>query len=334
MPPNPIDARTQLVGLIGWPVAHSVSPAMHNAAFVELGLNWRYVPLPVPPGHLEAAVRGLVALGFRGANVTVPHKQATLHALQAPILSSNPTGQSPGDSALASDAGALGAVNTIVVRRGEDKSRVEGEGHDETGGEERGIVVRGYNTDATGFAGALEHGGFRPEGASAVVVGAGGAARAVVWGLAEAGAASMTVLNRTPDRAENLVADLRAALHDPPPPEIQACPLTRDSLIDATRAAQLLVNATPVGMWPSLDGSIWPDRVPMPSDLTVFDLVYNPLETRLQRQAGASGARAIGGLDMLVRQGALALELWTGCDAPYQIMRIACQRALEAQDRS
>ncbi len=311
MPPHPIDARTQLVGLIGWPVEHSLSPAMHNAAFRHLGLNWRYVPLPVPPGQVEAAVRGLSALGFRGANVTVPHKQAALQALHA-----TPSHQA--EASIAADAQALGAVNTIVVSRGED------EDHETT--------LNGHNTDVTGFIGALQAGGFRPPGSSAVVVGAGGAARAVVYGLAQAGAKEIVVLNRTPARAQALVSNLRSAVPDPPSP-LRSLSLTKETLIDAARAAQLLVNATPVGMWPRVDRSIWPEGVAMPPHLTVFDLVYNPLETKLQRQARASSAGALDGLDMLVRQGALALELWTGRDAPVAVMQAACRRSLHASRR-
>jgi shikimate dehydrogenase len=312
VPPNPIDAQTQLVGLIGWPVEHSLSPAMHNAAFRYLGLNWRYVPLPVSPGQVQAAVRGLDAMGFRGANVTVPHKQAALQALQA-------TPSHRGEASVAPDAQALGAINTIVVSRSEEED-------DQT-------TLSGHNTDVAGFIGALEAGGFRPAGSSTVIVGAGGAARAVVYGLALAGAKEIVVLNRTPARAQALVSDLRRALPDPSPSTLQALSLTQDRLLDAAHAAKLLVNATPVGMWPRVDRSIWPEGVPMPPHLTVFDLVYNPLETKLQAQAHASDAQTLDGLGMLVRQGALALELWTGQDAPIAVMRTACQRTLHPSPR-
>jgi len=307
-----IDGHTQLVGLIGWPVEHSLSPAMHNAAFDALGLNWRYVPLPVEPGQVEAAVRGLAALGFRGANVTVPHKRAVMPALDF----------------IASDAQALGAVNTLVVGR-----RVDGTS-----------VIGGYDTDDEGFAGALRYGGFEPEGGRAVVVGAGGAARAVVHGLLRSGISRVVVLNRTPERAQALVAGLGPLLRPLPDAgrggspfprreggrggRLRALPLTPETLIESARAADLLVNATTVGMWPHVEGSIWPDGVPIPAHLTVFDLVYNPLETCLLRQARGSGARTIDGLEMLVRQGALAFEMWTGKPAPIEVMRAACEQAL------
>ena len=293
MPFTPIDGHTQLAGLIGWPVEHSMSPAMHNAAFETCSLNWRYVPLPVPPQHVDAALHGLAPLGFRGANVTVPHKQAGLSALDA----------------IAPEAKALGAVNTIVIER-EDKGMA---------------ALKGHNTDAAGFIGALRAGGFDPAGSSVVVVGAGGAARAVVFGLTKAGAASVLVLNRTLDRAQALVADLGR----PSRSVLRAAPLLEESLIESARAADLLVNATPIGMWPHVDSSIWPAEISLPSHLTVFDLVYNPLETKLLRQARRTDAHALAGLDMLVRQGTLAFEMWTGVEAPAEIMRRTCERALK-----
>jgi shikimate dehydrogenase len=285
-----MDGRTQLVGLIGWPVEHSFSPRMHNAAFDALGLNWRYVPLPVRPGRVEDALRGLMALGFRGANVTVPHKRAVLAALDD----------------VAPDARALGAVNTLVVAREDD----------------RGPALHGHNTDAGGFVAALRRGGFTPQGARAVVVGAGGAARAVVFGLLEAGARRVVVLNRTPARARRLVADLGAG------DRLDAHPLTGEALVEHARAADLLVNATTVGMAPAAERTIWVVDAPLPASLTVFDLVYNPLETRLLRQARRVGAATIDGLGMLVHQGAQAFELWTGRPAPVAVMARAARESL------
>jgi shikimate dehydrogenase len=294
-----IDAQTQLVGLMGWPVEHSVSPVMHNAAFEALGLNWRYVPLPVPPGQVEVAVRGLGALGFRGANVTVPHKQAVIPALHSIVPS----------------ARNLGAVNTLVIGRRADKTP----------------IIGGYNTDDMGFIGALRQGGYEPEeGGNAVVVGAGGAARAVVFGLLWSGIGEILVLNRTLKRAQALVSDLGSL--PAYPGRVGALPLTPEILIESVRSADVLVHATAVGMWPHQDGSIWPDGVPLPSHLTVFDLVYNPLETRLLRQAQQSGARSIDGLGMLVRQGALAFDMWTNqglsVDDVAVLMRAAGEQAL------
>jgi shikimate dehydrogenase len=289
-----IDGHTQLVGVIGWPVEHTLSPAMHNAAFDTLGLNWRYLPLSVPPGQVEAAVRGVAALGFRGVNVTVPHKQAVMSALDS----------------IAPDAKSLGAVNTLVIERGEQAQ----------------VRIGGHNTDAQGFVGALRHDGFDPKGKSAVVVGAGGGARAVVYGLLEAGAQEILVFDVEPSRAQTLVSDLGSS------GKLRTLLLTTETLVESARAADLLVNATPMGMWPRVDGSIWPDGVPVPAHLTVFDLVYNPPETRLMQKARESGARTIGGLRMLVGQGALAFEMWTGRPAPVEVMMSACERALGSPD--
>ena len=293
-----IDGRTQLVGLIGWPVEHSLSPAMQNAAFKAVSLNWRYVPLPVPPGQVEVAVRGLAALGFRGANVTVPHKQAVI-----PVLDS-----------IAPDARKFGAVNTLVVERANDEK----------------AVISGCNTDHKGFVSALRRDGFNPEGKSAVVVGAGGGGRAVVFGLLEAGAVDVLVLDLVSEKAEMLVSDLDSGNSS----RQHTLPLASETLIESARGADLLVNATPVGMWPKLEDSIWPEKVPIPRHLAVFDLVYNPPETKLLQQARKSEAHPIGGLEMLVGQGALSFEKWTGEKAPIEVMRQACDRALKAPDET
>ena len=266
--------QTHLVGVIGWPIEHSLSPTMHNAVLEKLGLNWRYVAMPVRPGEVEVAVRGLAALGFRGCNVTVPHKQTVI-----PLLDE-----------IAPAAAAVGAVNTLVFT------------HDATGASR----ITGHNTDVAGFIGALREGDFEPQGRHIVIVGAGGAARGIVYGLLAAGAAQITVLNRTWTRAERLVADLTA----PPTVTLATLALTPATLIESTRTADLLINTTALGMWPKVTGCIWPADVPLPASLTVYDLVYNPLETRLLRLARQFGARAIDGLGMLARQGTLALDLW------------------------
>ena len=278
-----IDAVTQLVGVIGWPVAHSLSPAMHNSVLQGLGLNWRYVPLPVAPGTVEDAVRGMRALGFRGINVTVPHKQAVLGMMDE----------------IAPEAAALGAVNTVVVER-------------KDGGT---ATLHGYNTDVPGFIGSLEAGGYDPaSGRKALVVGAGGASRAVVYGLLRAGVAEVLIFNRTVARAESLATDLHGAGIGNGRLGVRV--LDPEALAAEADAADLLVNATTVGMWPHVDESVWPDRIPLPRHLTVYDLVYNPLETGLLRHARRCGAKGIDGLGMLARQGALALALWLEAASP------------------
>ena len=278
------DAHTKLVGLIGWPIEHSRSPMMHEAAFSALGLNWRYLPLPVRPGGIRDAVEGLVALGFRGANVTIPYKQVV-----APLLDE-----------LSPQAREIEAVNTIVIYGGR---------------------TIGYNTDSSGFADSLHNSGFDPRGKTAIIVGAGGAARAAVHALLAAGIEKIMVLSRTLAHAEGLICTFGDN-------RLRGGVLSKEELIEGARQASLLVNATPVGMWPHVNGSIWPDSTAIPAHLTVFDLVYNPIETRLLKQARSSGAQAVSGIKMLIHQGAAAFELWTGVSAPIDVMRRALKEGI------
>ena len=286
-----IDSRTQRVGLIGWPVEHSLSPTMHNAAFAALGLNWTYVLLPVQPEKVKTAMQKLVTKGFRGANVTIPHKRAVM-----PYLDS-----------VSDAAQAIGAVNTIVLRQEK---------------------LHGQNTDALGFLAALREGGFDPAGKQALILGAGGAARAVVYALAQAGC-TVAIFNRTTRRAAELAHDVvrqvsgAIATWVPRNASLGELPLSD---------FDLLVNGTPLGMWPHVESSPWPEDLPLPPHLTVFDLVYHPRRTKLLAKAHAAGARTIGGLEMLVHQGALAFELWTGQQPPLAVMRAACEQALKAKE--
>ena len=285
---------TARAGIIGWPVEHSLSPAMQNAAFRALGLAWHYDRLPTPPGQVGGLLAGLAARGYRGANVTVPHKEAVL-----PFLAQ-----------IDSEARAIGAVNTLVLLA------------DDTAG-----GWAGHNTDAAGFLSALREAGFEPAGASALVLGAGGAARAVVHALVAAGC-SVAVHNRTPQRAARLAAELASAGGRP----VRA--LSLDEI--QPDGVDLLVNATSLGMGTQAGASAWPEPRPLPARWMVYDLVYKPEETPLLARARAAGAAAVGGLGMLVHQGALAFELWTGQPAPLEVMREAARRALfrfeDAQD--
>jgi shikimate dehydrogenase len=260
-----------LAGVLGWPVGHSRSPAIQNAAFREVGLDWRYVKLPVPPELFEETVRALPGSGYRGANVTIPHKHAAL--------------------ALADErsaaAAAIGAANTLLF--GED-GRIQAD-----------------NTDAPGFLAAL---GEDPAGKRALVLGAGGAGRAVAWALREAGAAEVGVWNRTADRAAALAHDLGVA-H-----------------VERPGACDLLVNATSVGLDPPLEGdealrALGLDTVDPPP--VVVDLVYSDKPTALLAWACAGGSRTVDGLEVLVRQGALSFERWTGREAPLDVMRAAAR---------
>jgi shikimate dehydrogenase len=288
---TPISAKTILVGLIGWPVSHSVSPAMHNAAFAALGLDWRYVPLPVDPAQPDAvgdAVRGMRALGLRGINVTVPHKEAVLPFLDR----------------IEPAAQAMRAVNTIAV---------ESDG-----------ALTGDNTDAPGFIADLREHGVDPSGLDVLVLGAGGSARAIVYGLAQAGARRITIANRSVERAQLLIDDLRAFLAAT---TAAVTPLP-DGLAHAATTADLIVNCTSLGMTPRHETTPWPHDLALRPTQIVYDLVYNPADTQLLHQASAQGARAIGGLGMLIWQGALAFERWTGERAPVTVMRSAAEAEL------
>lgn len=287
-----VDERTQLVGVLGHPVGHSLSPAMHNAAFDALGIDGRYVPLSVAPDNLAAAVRGLVALGFRGANVTAPHKEAVVGMVDV----------------LAPEAHAIGAVNVLVIQ-GEDG---------------RAPRIEGHNTDGQGFARALSGSGFDGAGEWAVVMGAGGAARAVVHALLGCSVSGISVLSRDPRRAETLARQLSS--HGAA--TLRPGRMTPETIVRECAGASLLVNATPLGMTPRPETSAWPRRVPMPAEMTVVDLVYRPLETQLLRQARAAGLVTVGGLEMLLEQGALSFALWTRRTPPVSVMRAACHRAL------
>jgi shikimate dehydrogenase len=269
---------THTVGVIGWPVAHSLSPAIHNAAFQDLGMPWTYVPLPVEPGRLPAALDGLIALGFAGANVTMPHKTEAAELCDV----------------RSEDVTRLWAANTLVVVGGE---------------------LHGHNTDAPGFDRFLRRdAGFDPSGRTALLFGAGGAARAVALALATGGLDTLVVALRDPARD----AGLRQAL-DGLPTAIRTV-----GVADAPDvSADLVVNATPLG----LHGERLPVPVLGPGRLVV-DLLYHPTVTPLLADARAAGATAFGGLGLLLHQGALSFELWTGSPAPLEVMSAAALGAL------
>ena len=255
---------------------------MHNAAFAATGLNWCYVAFPVARARLGDALRGLVALGAAGANVTVPHKEAALAYLDD----------------TSDEARAIGAVNTV---------RVEGE------------RLVGYNTDGGGLLDALRaDAGVIVDGARAVVIGAGGAARAAAYALADAGAASVVIANRNWDRAASCAADVRRAL---PRRTVEAVPLD-GAAAARMRDATLLVQATSVGSGAERAQTPVPPEALHPG-LFVMDMVYEPRETVLLREARARGCRTLEGRSMLVHQGARAFELWTGRPAPTDAMRRA-----------
>ncbi len=272
---------TKVVALLGFPVAHSRSPAMHNAAFQALGLDYRYVPFAVPPAGLRDAVKGLRALGFVGANLTVPHKERVMPWLDR----------------LSPEARLIGAVNTIV---------------------RRGDRLLGYNTDAGGFLRAFrEDTGVSVRGGDFLVVGAGGAARAVVVALAMAGARRIAVMNRSPERARGLIRRVRSAF-----PGVAWSALSPGSPPEPG-GVRAVIQCTSVGMRPG-------DPSPLPREWlaprpAVYDLIYHA-PTALLRDAQRAGARYAGGLGMLLHQGAMAFALWTGRRAPIDVMRRALEK--------
>lgn len=314
-----------LVGLIGWPIGHSKSPAMHNAAAADLALDLLYLPLAVQPGELEKAVSGLVALGFRGVNVTVPHKEAVM----ALIDEIDPAAQ------------AIGAVNTIVVDRGpatdsRRQSSVTGQ-QSADGGQRMAISghrsadsspqppvpdprLFGTNTDWKGFMADLAERKVGPQIGQCLILGAGGSARAVAYGLASAGN-DVHLFARRMEQAQSLVEDISPHC---PGGELIAHHWQALAESDVLLAnAHLIVNCTPVGMAPDFDGSPWPKERAFPANAFVYDLVYNPAETMLLKQAKSAGCRVANGLGMLVRQGAFAFQLWTGKSPDLEIMASA-----------
>ena len=258
-----------LCGVLGHPVGHSRSPAIHNAAYAELGLDWRYVKLPVPPELFDETVRALPGSGYRGANVTIPHKVSALRVADA---------ASPA-------ARAVGAANTLTFADG----RIEAE-----------------NTDAGGLIDAI---GRPVVGLRALVLGAGGAGRAAAWALREAGASEVAVWNRTPERAAELAREL-GVRH-------AARPARSDLLVNATSVG--LDMRTSAGAALEQLGLAGADPPPL-----VVDLVYRAEgATPVVAWAERAGAAVIGGLEVLVRQGARSFELWTGRPAPLDAMRAA-----------
>lgn len=266
-----ISGATSVVGIIGWPVEHSLSPAMHNAAFREMGLDWVYVAYPVAPERVTVALEGLAAAGVAGLNVTIPHKQAALRAA----------------SGASEAARAIGAANTLVP---------DGEGG-----------YRADNTDAEGFLRALDEQAPMPlEGARALVIGAGGAARAVVWALRARGAL-VEVSNRTPERAAELG---------------EVVPFEPAALDVAAAGADLVVNTTSLG----LHGDHPPSELPLAAlrpEAVVVDVVYRRGGTPWLSAVAERGCRTVDGLGMLLHQGAAALAQWTGTEPPVEAMRRA-----------
>lgn len=266
---------------MGWNINYSVSPAMHNAAFRALGMHdWFYDLVPVPPDIVRSSLKTLREEGgFIGVNVTQPLKQLVMPHVRGDAL-----------------VQAVGAVNTIDLRN-----------------------LHATNTDVIGLIDDLKANGVMLEGARAVVLGAGGAARAAVYGLLQEGA-EILIVNRTQDRAYQLAADMK---------------ISGDVVSSFREAAEwsptLIINCTTVGTYPHIEESPWAADVPFPRGVVAYDMVYRPELTAFMRQAEKAGGRAGGGLGMLVRQGAASFKIWTGATPPLEVMLEAAHEALRGQ---
>lgn len=287
-----IDGKTKIVGLFGYPVEHTFSPLMHNSAFEALGLNYRYLPFAVNPKDLSKGVAGIKALGLDGVNVTIPHKETVMEYLDE----------------ISPAAKLIGAVNTIVHREGN---------------------LIGYNTDGPGFIRSLEEEvETKVKDKSLLVIGAGGAARAVAIQAVLEGAKKITLVNRNPERSLDIADSIKESGRN--------CSVEIFALADEVwqknlEQIDIIVDTSPVGMYPNtqVPPIISPEL--LTSNLLVCDLVYNPQDTVLLQAAKARGAKTWGGLGMLIHQGALAFELWTGQKAPVHIMKQAVQNYLQGR---
>ena len=278
------------IGIIGYPLGHTLSPPLQQAALDHLGIDATFQVWATPPEELTERIASLREPGCLGCCVTLPHKQAVMPMLDA--VDETATG--------------VGAVNWIVNRDGE---------------------LSGHNTDAPGFLRSLrEEAGFDPAGCSAVLFGAGGAARAIAYALRSAGCAKLAITNRTVEKAQALAADMTGGRFRP-----LAIGLTKDELADCVPYAELLVNATSLGMAGGPSSNATPVTADLiPSRALAYDVVYAPPDTPFLREAEAAGGRSASGLSMLVYQGVIGFELCTGRKAPVDVMMNALQRAVRA----
>lgn len=271
---------TEKVGIVGWKLSHTLSPAMHNAAFKALGMDWYYDVMEIPPDIVRLGLTEPQRHGYIGLNVTIPYKEEVSKFVRLDDV-----------------ARAIGAVNTVNLREN-----------------------TGTNTDVIGLIDDLKAHDITLNEANVLVLGAGGAARAAVYGLAREGA-KVTVVNRTKERAQMMVANLTISAGIK-----NVAVQTLDEAVENT--VDLIVNCTSAGMYPNVEQSPWVEGVPFPQGVTVYDMIYRPAETALMRQAVAQGGRAISGLGMLVRQGAASFELWTSVEPPLDVMFDAARAGL------
>ena len=270
--------KTRVCGVIGDPIEHTLSPTIHNAAFDHLKLDFVFLAFRVKAADLENAVRGMRGLGIHGLNVTMPHKSTVIGYLDEV----DPTVQ------------FLGSANTILNKDGK---------------------LSGFNTDGVGALKALRENGVALSEKKVLLLGAGGAAKAIAFSLAKE-VGELVVLNRAAEKAKELAETLGRMFNK----KIVGGSLSSDAIAKNLRDSDVLINATSVGMHPEANQSIVAPQW-LRSDLTVMDIVYNPVETKLARDAKAAGAKVISGVEMLVYQGVASFEIWTGRSAPIEVMR-------------
>jgi shikimate dehydrogenase len=280
---TPINAATRLCAVLGSPIRHSASPAMHNAAFAALGLNWRYLAFEVDPKNLRAAIEGARAMNFAGLNLTVPHKLLAVEMVDV----------------LDASAKQWGAVNTI-------KFDANSAGK---------ILVTGHNTDADGLANSLrEDLAVNLRGAKVLLLGVGGAGRTAALKLAAENVAELFLVNRTLAKAEAIAAEIE-----------QQFPSVKVSVGYPKTEMDLLLNATSLGLKPDDPSPLDGKQFPLKQARAVYDMIYQPAETKLLATAKAAGCKTANGIGMLVHQGARAFEIWTGQAAPLAVMRRAVE---------
>ena len=268
-----INGKTKIIGVIGKNIENSLSPLIHNQIILKYSLNFCYLPFQVTETNLTKTIQGIKALNIRGVNITFPYKEKVIEFLDE----------------LEESAQRIGAVNTIVNNKG---------------------ALTGYNTDVIGFKKSLqEDGKFAIKGEKAVILGAGGAARAAVCALLEEGIEEICIFNRTLEKAKKIKQDLSFFF---PKSRISVFPLEKEDLKDKIENAHLLVNTTSIGMAPRVDNTPLPDEKLFHPNLLVYDLIYHPAKTLFLRQAEKAGAKIINGLPMLVYQGIESFYLWTG----------------------
>jgi shikimate dehydrogenase len=282
-----ISGKTQVCGVIGDPIEHTLSPTIHNAAFNHLGLDFVFLAFRVKAADLENAIRGMRGLGIHGLNVTMPHKNTVTAYLDEM------------DPAVK----FLGSANTILNKDGK---------------------FSGFNTDGVGALKALRENGVELAEKKVLLLGAGGAAKAIAFSLAKE-VNELVVLNRADEKAKEVAERLTRTLGK----KVVGGSLSAEAVAENLQDSDVLINATSVGMHPEANQSIVPSRL-LRSDLTVMDVVYNPVETKLAKDAKVAGARVISGVEMLIYQGAASFEIWTGRAAPVEVMRKAALRKLSS----